>query len=86
MSFLKKDDNGKINWSETFGFLPFLKKDEDAWDDGSDGPEKSKDDIKGRLIYIIMSIYGVITGFLGCQYCKYLHQRFCCYAWGVPLT
>ena len=92
MGNLKKDDNGgnKSSFMDVFSrflnTLPFLQKKESLWDDGSENPGVDVNDAKGHLIYVIMSIYGAIGGFFACQYCKYLHQRFACLAWNIPLT
>ena len=67
-------------------FQKFFKKEDAAWDDGTENPEVEVDTMKEHLFYIIMSVYGAVFGFIGCQYCKYLHQRFACSAWGIPLT
>lgn len=92
MANLKKDEGGgnKSSFMETFenflNSIPFLKKKESLWDDGSEDPGVDINDAKGHLIYIIMSIYGLVSGFIACQYCKFLHQRFACLAWGIELT
>ena len=53
---------------------------------GDDDAEESFDDTKAAVLYLIMAGYGFIAGFIGCQFCCYLHQRFTCSAWGMPAT
>ena len=59
---------------------------EKAWDSGSDDDELSESTVAEYFMYGIMIVYGLIAGFFGCQYGKYLHQRFACKSWGIPLT
>lgn len=78
----KKDSGGAL------GFLKSLlpKKREAEWDDGTDSYNPDSEEARPHLIKMIMTGYGAVAGFFGCQYCKYLHQRFACRAWGIPLT
>ena len=59
---------------------------EKAWDSGSDDDDFSEKTVAEYFLYGIMALYGAVAGFFGCQYLKYLHQRFACKAWGIPLT
>lgn len=59
---------------------------EKAWDNGSDDDSLSEAGVAEYFSYGIMIVYGLIAGFFGCQYGKYLHQRFACKSWGIPLT
>lgn len=65
--------------------LPGKNKEPPRWDDGSD-EEQVDEDAGPHLANIIMSIYGGISGLLGAQFMKYLHQVFACNAYGIPLT
>lgn len=62
----------------------FFQKEEPEWDDGAS--DSNAGDAKGHPIFFITGAYGAASGFLACQYCKYLHQRFACLAWGVPFS
>lgn len=64
-----------------------FEKEEPGWDDGRDGStEDAKEKAGGNFACMAMSAYGALAGFVGCQYVKYLHQRFACQAWGIELT
>lgn len=67
-------------------FKTLFKKEDAAYDDGYGYDSTSEDDGKAKFLYTIMSVYGAIAGFFACQYVKYLHQRYACNAWGIPLT
>lgn len=89
MGFLKKDQEGGSPDKKEGGFLanlPFLQKPEPEWDDGTDDTGPSIEESKKKVLFIVMSVYGAVTGFFACQYCKYMHQVFACRAWGVELT
>lgn len=85
----KDDDKGKkggIGGLKEY-VSSLFEKEEPGWDDGtdrdtSDDPEK----MGGNFVCMVMSAYGGVAGFFGCQYVKYLHQRFACNAWGIELT
>lgn len=83
MSSLKKNDTGISGFIQN---LPFFKKEEKAWDDAIENDADGLNEKRRVHMISLMSIYGAVTGFFGCQYCKYLHQRFACYAWGVEFT
>ena len=59
---------------------------EKAWDNGSDEDELSESSVAEYFSYGLMILYGLVAGFFACQYGKYLHQRFACKSWGIPLT
>jgi hypothetical protein len=59
---------------------------EKAWDNGSDDDDLSESSVAEYFSYGIMILYGLIAGFFGCQYGKYLHQQFACKSWGIPFT
>ena len=67
-------------------FKSLFKREDPSYDDGYGYDATSEDNGKARFLYVIMSVYGFISGALGCQYVKYLHQRYACNAWGIPLT
>lgn len=80
-------DGKKVKKKSNDGFLGGLfKKEQASYDDGMGNAPGGHDEKGAKVMYVIMSIYGGVMGFLGCQYCKYLHQRFACKAWGIPLT
>ena len=91
MSAEKKNDKqdgffGKLSSGFSGLFKSLFKKEDAAYDDGYGYDSTSEDNGKAHFMYVVMSIYGFISGSLGCQYVKYLHQRYACNAWGIPLT
>lgn len=85
MGFEKKDDKkDRGSGFQLSSLLP--KRPEPEWDDGTDNQKPDGLVVRNKTLSVVMVIYGIMTGFVGCQYCKYLHQRFACYAWGVELT
>lgn len=86
MSNSKQKKSGlKKIWSDFRSYVPFLRPKEAAWDDGTDDAAPSELE-GGGFVYIIMALLGLTEGFFGCQYGRYLHQRYNCMAWGIPLT
>ncbi len=73
---------------EKKSLLDMFRKEEEPprWDDGSE--DEAPEDVDAGLKFCekAMSAYGIVSGMLGAQFAKYLHQVFACNAFGIPLT
>lgn len=66
--------------------MKFFGKNEKLYDDGHDSSGPDMSEVKEKVIYVVHAVYGIVVGFVACNYVKYLDKRYACYAWGIPLT
>lgn len=76
----------KNSWKNFKQTIPFFREEESLWDDGTDNKKTNLDDERGKFIYRIFTIYGVLSGLIACHYCKFMHQKVNCQLWNIPLT